>query len=705
MNLSRLILGGVLAAGALSLQAKEHTFTTACYNVDGLPAKVIVNINPDGPQAAGTEKISARIAEADWDFFSVSEDFAFHSNLLKSLGDYNYGTYRGTVSKLTGNDTDGLEFFWKKNGITVEGETCTGWTQKYGGLTDGADTAIDKGFRYYCVKFDDGFELDVYIHHMNSGDGAGHLSARASQLIQLADVILASDNHRPILIMGDSNCRWTRDPLAENFFDRIDADPRFTVGDPWVDFMWGGWKPSYTGILTTSDLGNQLGEVVDKIFYINNTDAEGVHISAKSFLHDDSFSENGKGLADHYPIVVEFELTDDYTAPEPAALAGSEVYLRNVATGEYLSSGGAWGSHAMTDAVGRRIALVPGEGENTYALRSSLAFLNDPSNTTGGSDFYMDAAQPRYFTFTPVEGSDAWHIASGTGANAVALTVNPGDAMAKANGAASNPSDPKQQWQIVTVPDILAALEDATEENPVDATQLLRGHDVGVNDGANRAWVLDAGASVNQQAWGPNDWNTKTWVYRVSNASVSASNSSKTAWSVSQSVKGLPEGKYRLSCQLLADYAPAGTDPAFEFTINGTPVEGVLSPERSGATTSEQAVSDFAPGNYRLESDTEVGEDGKLDIRMGIGAHTAPAAVCFDNFALKYLGSDKKIPTGLDMTEASTPLSSDVFTLDGMELRRNTAPAAATAGLGKGIYLVRTLMSDGTVTVRKQIKR
>lgn len=703
MQSSRLILGGVLAAtAALSLQAKERTFTTACYNVDGLPAKILfVSINPDGPQAAGTEKISSRIAAADWDFFSVSEDFAYHNNLLKSLGDYNCGKYRGSVTKTTGNDTDGLEFFWKKNGVTVEGETCTGWTLKYGGLQDGADTCIDKGFRYYCVKFDDGFELDVYIHHMNSGDAAGHLAARASQLIQLADVILASDNHRPILVMGDSNCRWTRDPVAENFFERIEADPRFTVSDPWVDFMWGGWQPSYTGILNTSDLGNQRGEVVDKIFYINNTDAEGVHISAKSFLHDDSFSENGKGLADHYPIVVEFELTDDYTAPEPDVLAGKEVYLRNVATGEFLSSGGAWGSHAMTDAVGRRIALIPGEGENTYALRSSLAFLNDPSNTTSGSDFYMDAAQPRYFTFTPVDDAGVWHIASGN----VALSVNPGDAMAKANGAASNPSDTKQQWTIVTVDDILAGLETATEESPVDATQLMRGHDIGVNDGANRAWALTAGESVTQEAWGLNDWNTKTWVYRVSNASVSSANSSKTAWNVKQTVKNLPEGKYRLECQMLADYEPAGSDPAYEFTVNGTPVEGVQSPARSGATTSEQAVGDFAPGAYRLLTDTQVGDDGRLEIAMGIGAHTAPATVCFDNFALKYLGSDNKIPTGLDLTEAATALSSSVYTLDGIKLRQDCEPASATAGLSQGIYIVRTLMSDGKVLVGKHMQR
>ena len=43
------LLMSVVAATAITSSAKERTFTTACYNVDGLPAKILVSINPDGP--------------------------------------------------------------------------------------------------------------------------------------------------------------------------------------------------------------------------------------------------------------------------------------------------------------------------------------------------------------------------------------------------------------------------------------------------------------------------------------------------------------------------------------------------------------------------------------------------------------------------------------------------------------------------------
>jgi hypothetical protein len=62
-----------------------------------------------------------------------------------------------------------------------------------------------------------------------------------------------------------------------------------------------------TGTNSSTDIiceNTQKGEVVDKIIYINNPDAE-VQISANSYLRDSAY----QGLADHWPIVVEFSYT------------------------------------------------------------------------------------------------------------------------------------------------------------------------------------------------------------------------------------------------------------------------------------------------------------------------------------------------------------------------------------------------------------
>ena len=590
------------------------------------------------------------IAQKGWDFFGVSEDFEFHEQLVTHLDDYNVGKYRGTVtSKNTSAknmaDTDGLCFMWKKD-VEVGGETMVPWTKKFGSITNGADECIDKGYRYYWVKFADGFELDVYVHHMNSGSDAGHLEARAAQLNQLADAIIASDNKRPILIMGDSNCRWTRDPLADNLFDRINADPRFTINDPWVDYMWGGWRPSLGSSLMVGDLGNQKGEVVDKIFYINNTDAEGIHLSANGYLHDDSFvREDGvTGLGDHFPIVIEFKIEDGYVAPEPGPepadgnLTGKEFYLRNVADGSFLKAGGAWGTHAIIGETGNRITMLKGDADDSYALRSTLGFINDPSNFAAGSDFYMDAAAPRYFTMTAVEGSEAYTFTyQDAEGKTMALSSISGDALASANGAAYAEGDAAQQWQLVSEKELIEALAAAREDNPMSATFLVRGYDIGVNDSDNNAWKLEAGSSVKQETWGPNEWNTKTWVYRVYNSKIYGTDATKGHWSVTQTVGNLPDGKYRLSCQMLTDNIT--TEGEYKFTLNGVPVEGVKDVGKGGKIKVEEALTAFATGEYDITVELTI-TGGQLVIRMEQADHTTASVVCFDNFSLTYLGPE-----------------------------------------------------------------
>ena len=70
-----------------------------------------------------------------YDFIAVSEDFEYHDELANGMTNYNIGTYRGKVSNpFEKNNTDGLCFFWKKNGITATGETMVEFDEAYGGL-------------------------------------------------------------------------------------------------------------------------------------------------------------------------------------------------------------------------------------------------------------------------------------------------------------------------------------------------------------------------------------------------------------------------------------------------------------------------------------------------------------------------------------------------------------------------------------------
>ena len=190
------------------------------------------------------------------------------------------------------------------------------FTSSAGGITSGANTCIYKGFRHYVVTLADGTEIDVIITHMNtySSSGTSHINAQHAQLKQIAQYINSiRGNNRPIIFMGDTNCRYTRHDFQTYFWGVLDSD--LEVHDPWVDYMWDGVYPTYpsnslvvedaTGT-SSSDIicSSQKGEVVDKIIYINNPDAA-VQISANGYLRDSAY----QGLADHWPIVVEFTYT------------------------------------------------------------------------------------------------------------------------------------------------------------------------------------------------------------------------------------------------------------------------------------------------------------------------------------------------------------------------------------------------------------
>lgn len=352
------------------------TFTCAALNVDGLPAKVsFVNVNPNGPQSEGTKKISQAAANAGWDFFAVSEDFNFDTELNSALGEYNHGTYLApgdwsifaNIFTTKYFDIDGLNLYWKKDGISAANETRVRYNDMEGRVDKGANTCIRKGFRHYEVTVAEGVIIDVYITHMNTYSGSGtsesnaYWKAQKSQLRQLRDYVVAKakENNRPALIMGDTNMRYTRHSIKEQFIDYI-ADQGLTANDPWVEFhrpdypafgnkslminskFYKDEKDSESGWYDTKNdiccYDNNKGEVVDKIFYVNVPGAP-LQLKATSYKNDDSDNfvtktdshnvtgityedanftvhENYSttinkrwGLADHFPAVASFTWT------------------------------------------------------------------------------------------------------------------------------------------------------------------------------------------------------------------------------------------------------------------------------------------------------------------------------------------------------------------------------------------------------------
>lgn len=310
------------------------TFTCAAYNVDGLIdiSYVFGSINSDGPGSDGTKLMGGKInSEYKWDFFGVSENFHYNTELTNALSSYSHGTWRGDVTSASGNkNTDGLGFFWKTNELTVTGESWTKFTESAGGLTEGANTLISKGYRYYLVTLANGVEIDVYITHMNTYGNDERKDAQHAQLTQIADAILANNNGRPIIFMGDTNLRYTRHEILSRLINRINNTEGWSINDPWIDYMWDGdyegvsnhgksimaYGPNSNTNADTDDFGPtgngygyQKGEIVDKVFYINRTTNK-VQLKANGYLVDESYGTiDGTAFGDHYPVVIEFTYT------------------------------------------------------------------------------------------------------------------------------------------------------------------------------------------------------------------------------------------------------------------------------------------------------------------------------------------------------------------------------------------------------------
>lgn len=300
-------------------EPKTGTFTAVSMNVDGLPLKILgIDINKGGPGEAGTRAIGRKMAEYDWDIIGVSEDFNYNDELVEGLTDkYNFGTYRGGVSWFT-NNTDGLNLMWKKS-LSATGESWTSWNEHYStgfaNTGNGADGMIDKGYRYYEVQVAEGVYVDVYILHMDADSDQGDIDARHSQLTQLAQAIRNSDNKNPIIVMGDTNCRYTREDIRAWFMEPINADERFEIKDAWIEDARGGQYPKVgDNALMAVDKGGTIeypqAEIVDKIFYINNTDSN-IQLSLDRYdVVTDFTNADGTALADHWPIVGTFKYTE-----------------------------------------------------------------------------------------------------------------------------------------------------------------------------------------------------------------------------------------------------------------------------------------------------------------------------------------------------------------------------------------------------------
>lgn len=682
----------VTEAEYTEMTQKKH-FTVAGMNVDGMPRSINVagvytlKLNSDGKEADGATAMGQKMRTMGYDFIAASEDFNYNDEIMAQIGGiYNQGTHRGkidgslgTVAKYLARETlfntDGLNFFWKKT-LGASNESWTAWYEHYGYTDNEADGLINKGYRYYLATLADGTQIDIYILHMEAGSETGDIAARATQLTQLANAILASNNGRPIVIMGDTNCRYTRDALKSRFIDVIDADPRFTIKDAWVEHGRQGIYPTGTNSIMASEQGYRKGEVVDKVFFINNTQSS-IRLVAECYRQDLSFiNDAGEPLADHWPCVVDFSYHtyDPVVDDIPDVVSLENLYLRNVETGDFLKAGGWWGTHAVTGNYGSAFTFthLP---NGKYLLQTPMGFLSQ-------DDPYMDSGDEVAWKLLEHNGHYIFSYESNGAMKA--LTANDpatfpfGPNTRYVTCATLNKNDRYQMWDVLTRDELMEEMKQASDNRPYNCTFLLPGANFDRNDPDSKtsdnggAWWCNISADASKMWYNFSDGLLGHYlgnpVAEVYNDSYSSITDYATTWEMGQTLTGLPNGRYKVTCQAfyrdgdMNQNNPGAIHSYLYLRTNGnaveerTPLASIYSAQcrtnlenAIGNTDSDgcyipnsmtEASHFFNNGYYRNELTIDVA-DGTLNIAIGKPEETKSTTgwTCFDNFQIYYLGS------------------------------------------------------------------
>lgn len=331
-----------------------------------------------------------------------------------------------------------------------------------------------------------------------------------------------------------------------------------------------------------------------------------------------------KNLRILFSMALALGLSAQSYGSETVSEAGAgQFLLYNVGAQKYLCPANAWGTHASLGEVGMMVELVP-QDDGTYRVSTEPYYK--VSNNWLGDNGFVDNHGNGTYSFQKVEGVEEPTYKLVCGSNTLYWSGTGTDLTLDANAPAEG-SEANAQWRLVKI-----GTEDASEDNPLDMSYLItnpdfdaRGNQNGL--GAVKGWNGSPGADSRHYVSCAEKYNTDFDVY--------------------QEKTGLPNGRYRLSCQ--GFYRAGGGDSKDKDTKNAilyanaeeTPLMNILEEEGNYSkkpNTMLEAQESFSAGLYKKNSVEVTVVDGTL--RFGVKKSKLIGAdwTIFDTFRLEYLG-------------------------------------------------------------------
>lgn len=265
------------------------SFNILSYNVAGLPS-VLSSSDPD----TNTPLISPRLKP--YNVIHVEEDFNSHAALYASDSHPFRTATSGGVPFGSGLNT--LSDFPFIDLTRITWDKCN--------INDG-DCLTPKGFTFMRVNPAEGVWIDFYNLHTDAGSDDGDRTARQSDLAQVRDFMATWSVGMPVVVMGDTNSRYTSPVDSDSLHNLLDTQ---SLTDSWVKNIRGGSFPvEGTDALVcpfpfpagTTQAQQVACEVVDKQL-VRGSDAIQLVPTSYTNEHEAFLDGNGQPLSDHYPI-------------------------------------------------------------------------------------------------------------------------------------------------------------------------------------------------------------------------------------------------------------------------------------------------------------------------------------------------------------------------------------------------------------------
>jgi hypothetical protein len=490
IQLTTLARSAVLAIAGLSVtsvMAADGSFSTLTYNVAGLPQGLS---SASGDRAEATALISCYVNQ--FDFVNVQEDFNYHAALYDRCDDH---PYRSPTSGGAGFGS-GLN--------SLSRFPYDDWDRVQWGACNGVDCLTPKGFTMARTRLAEGVYVDIYNLHAQAQTAAADLDARRKDVLQLLGYIESNSAGNAVIVMGDTNTRYTRD--GDNMWEFLLRG--FT--DVWVSRLRNGSVPA-SGAATLGCDPAVTGpdcEVVDKLLVRDNGF---VGLTATDYrIAADAVDANGADLSDHrgiaaiwhYSTAANRMLSDPFGGPHgvnfndvsllPADPVVRELRIRTgkrvdrvetVLSNGYPFAHGGWGGdpQSLTLADGEYLTsvhLCRGKHDNTTRVFFAQFDTSAGRSLAGGSTT-SDCA-----TYTAPQGWQivAFHGRAGEEVDKLGVVYAP------VTGSVPPAAAPMQ-----FVNRRSGQCLDVSQANTADGTNVIQWP---CNGGANQRWSYDEASGL-----------------------------------------------------------------------------------------------------------------------------------------------------------------------------------------------------------------